>query len=99
MGDILVYLENGFDHDRVTVSAGDNEHVEPDVTTRHQVGLASVVEVEASTEAPVVLRIALPDRGLDFEGAVHPIETPHVRVNLTDGSLDVRPQAAPPMFA
>ena len=99
MVEIQVYLENGFDHDRVTVSAGHEEHTERDVSTRYQVGLASVVELRMPGAAPGVVRIAVPQRGLTAEARVDPAATPHVRVNITDGSLDVHPQAAPPMFA
>ncbi len=99
MGGIQVYLENGFEHDVVTVSAGNEEHTEPDVSTRYQVGLASVVELDVPEGTPGVLRIALPERGLTAEAEVDPTATPHVRVNITDGALEVQPQAAPPMFA
>jgi hypothetical protein len=99
MGSIHVYLENGFDHDKVTVSSGNEEHTEPDVSTRYQVGLASVVDLDASDAKSTVLRIALPDRGLTAEAKLDPTATPHVRVNITGGSLDVQSQAAPPMFA
>lgn len=99
MSGIHVYLENGFEHDRVTVSAGKDEHTEPDVNTRYQVGLASVVELQVPTAEPAVVRIALPMRGLAAEATVDPLATPHVRVNITSGSLDVEPQAAPPSFA
>lgn len=99
MSDIHVYLENGFDHDRVTVSAGGAEHTEPDVSTRYQVGLASVVELDVPDGAPGTVRIALPEKGLAVEAEVDPTTTPHVRVNIADGSLDVQAQAAPPMFA
>jgi hypothetical protein len=97
MGEIHVYLENGFDHDRVTVSVGGEEHIEPDVSTRYQVGLASVVELAADGTA--LVRVAVPDRGLSAEAEVDPTATPFVRVSITDGSLQVQPQAAPPMFA
>lgn len=99
MDGIRVYLENGFDHDRVTVTTGGEEHIEPDANTRYQVGLASVVELEVSTDAPVVLRVEVPRRGLSAEARVDPTATPHVRVNITDGALSVQPQAAPPILA
>ena len=99
MGDIHVYLENGFDHDLVTVSTDNEEHTEPDVSTRYQVGLATVVELEAPIVPTTVVRVELPEKGLTAEAEVDPAATPHVRVNITDGSLDVQPQSAPPMFA
>jgi hypothetical protein len=98
MGEVHVYLENGFEHDHVTVSAGNEEHTEPDVSTRYQVGLASVVELDVPG-AKAVLRIAVPGRDLTAEAEVDPAATPHVRVSITNGSLVVQPQAAPPMFA
>jgi len=99
MAAVHVYLEHGFEHDRVTVSAGSAEHTEADVTTRYQVGLARVVEVEVPTAGPSVVRVAVPERHLAAEAQVDPLATPHVRVSITGESLDVRPQAAPPMFA
>ena len=99
MGGIQVYLENGFEHDRVTVRAGGAELEEPDVTTRYQVGLASVLELPVPDDVPVAVTIAVPDRGLIAETTVDPEVTPHLRVNATDGSLVVQPEAAPPMFA
>jgi hypothetical protein len=99
MGDIHVYLENGFDHDRVLVSTGTQEHTEPDASTRYQVGLASVVDLAAPSSSPAVVRISLPERGLTAEAELDPAATPHVRVNVTDGALDVQPEASPPMYA
>ena len=99
MGEVQVYLENGFDHDRVTVAVGGSEHTEPDVSTRYQVGLGSVVTLEVSDVAPTVVRITVPGRGLTAEADVDPTATPHVRVSITSGSLDVQAQATPPMFA
>jgi hypothetical protein len=99
MSEIHVYLENGFDHDRVTVSAGAEEHTQDDVSTRYQVGLASVVELAVQGASPGLVRVAVPARGLTAEAEVDPAATPHVRVNIADGTLDVRPQAAPPRFA
>ena len=96
MTQIHVYLENGFDHDRVTVSAGDQEHTEPDVSTRYQIGLAAVVELDAPAGA---VRIALPDKGLTAEATIDPEATPFVRVNVTDGALEVRPDASQPRLA
>lgn len=99
MAEVHVYLENGFDHDQVAVSAGDAEHTEPDVSTRYQVGLASVVDLDVSEDAPVLVRVALPRRGLAGQATVDPSSTPHVRVDLNGTALDVRPQAEPPRFA
>ncbi|WP_110241828.1 hypothetical protein [Nocardioides gilvus] len=99
MTTIQVYLEEGFDHDRVVVTSSDSQHTEPDVTTRHQVGLASVVELDSAPGAPTTVRIALPERGLTTELEIDPATTPYVRVNVTDGALRAVPQPAPPMFA
>jgi hypothetical protein len=99
MGVLQVYLENGFEHDRVVVSGGGTELEEPDVTTRYQIGLASVVKLTVPDGLPVVVTIAIPDRGLTAETTVDAGATPHVRVNVTDGSLVTQPEAAPPMFA
>ncbi|HSF99270.1 MAG TPA: hypothetical protein VLA55_11300 [Ornithinibacter sp.] len=99
MTGIHVYLENGFDHDRVVLVAGEDHHTDPDVSTRHQVGLATVVELDVPPDTRAVLQITVPERGLSAEVGVDPAVTPHVRVNVTDGSLDVLAQAAPPMFA
>lgn len=99
MGRIQVYLENGFEHDRVTVSAGGAKLEESDVTTRYQIGLASVVELTVRDGVPLEMTIAVPDRGLTAETTVDPEVTPYLRVNATDGSLVVQPEAVPPMFA
>jgi hypothetical protein len=99
MGTISVYFENGFENDRVTVSAAGEEREEANVTTRYQIGLASVVKLTVPDGVPSALQVTLPDRGLAAETTVDPKVTPHVRVNATDGSLVVRPEADPPMFA
>jgi hypothetical protein len=102
MGEIHVYLENGFDHDLVTISAGGQEHTESDVSTRYQVGLAALIElpvVELDAAGTAVVRIALPERGLAAETRVDPAATPYVRVNMTNGQLDVHLDAAQPRLA
>ena len=99
MAGIHVYLENGFDHDRVTICAGGEEREHLDVTTRYQVGLASVVELTVPDGAPTVVRIAVPGRGLTAETTVDPQITPHLRANVTDRSLVVQLDAVPPRFA
>jgi len=99
MRSIHVYLENGFDHDRVTVVAGGDEHEEQNVTTRYQVGLASIVELQVPDGSATDVRIALPARGLEVDVPVDPVATPHIRVNATDGVLTARTEAAPPRFA
>lgn len=98
MSGVHVYLENGFEHDRVTVQAGGVEIEEDDVTTRYQIGLASVLDLAVPAGAQTVT-ITLPDRGLTVSTTVDPECRPHVRVNVRDGSLEVEPEAAPPMFA
>jgi hypothetical protein len=99
MAGIRVYLEEGFEHDRVTLSAGGAELEEFDVTTRHQIGLATSVELAVPDGMPLAVTIAVPERGLVAETMVDPGVTPHLRVNVTNGSLVVRPEADPPMFA
>lgn len=99
MATLQVHLENGFDHDRVVVGAGDAEHVEADATTRYQIGLAAVVLVTVPDGEPCDLRVALPDRGLDAAVRVDPARTPHVRVDVRGDEVVVRPSAAPPMLA
>ena len=102
MSELHVYLENGFDHDLVTISVGSEEHTKSDVTTRYQVGLAALVEltgVELDAAGTAVVRIALPERGLAAETTVDPTATPYVRVDVTDGQLDVRLDASQPRLA
>jgi hypothetical protein len=99
MSVIHVYLEGGFDHDRVTVSADGVKLEEPDATTRYQIGLASMVELTVPDGRQLVVTVAIPDRGLRAEATVDPTTTPHVRVDARGGSLVLKPQAAPPMFA
>jgi hypothetical protein len=99
MGVIHVYLEDGFDRDDVTISAGAERLAESDVTTRHQIGLARAVDLAAPDGGPVAMTIALPGRGLTAEVAVDPTATPYVRVSIVDGSLAIRAESAAPMFA
>lgn len=103
MATITVYLENGFEHDRVTVGAGGDELDRADVSTRHQVGLATTVDLAvpdgAAQDGPVPVRVALPGRGLVAEAAVDPAATPHLRVDVVGGELQLRPVADPPRFA
>lgn len=99
MGDIHVYLEGGFDDDRVVVSVGGEEHERPTVRTQTQVGLADVVDLATPDGRSSVLRVALPDRDLAVDVTVDPAVTPHVRVDLADGELVVRPETELPRFA
>lgn len=99
MATIHVYLEDGFDHDLVTISAGAVKRTEPDVSTRHQIGLAAVVDLELPDAASAVVRVAVPARGLAAEAAIEPSATPHVHVGVERGSLKVRGRAAPPRYA
>ena len=102
MAELHVYLENGFDHDRVTISVDSEEHTKSDVSTRYQVGLAALVElsgVELDAAGAAVVSIALPERGLTAETTVDPAATPYVRVNVTEGELDVRLDASQPRLA
>ena len=102
MAELHVYLENGFDHDLVTISVDDEEHTKSDVSTRYQVGLAALVElsgVELDAAGTAVVRIALPERGLAAETTVDPVATPYVRVDVTDGQLDVRLDSSQPRLA
>lgn len=99
MAGIRVYLEEGFEHDRVTLSAGGAELEELDLTTRTQIGLAALVELVVPDGVPSAVTIAVPGRGLMAETSVDPGVTPYLRVNVSNGSLVVQPQADPPMFA
>lgn len=99
MAGLQVYLESGFDRDHVTVRTGDVELEESDVTTRYQVGLASVIALTVPDGVPLTVKIAIPDRGLTVEATIDPDITPHLRVNAIGKSLVVRPEAAPPRFA
>ena len=98
MSVIEVYLENGFEHDRVTLRANGAEVEEPDVTTRYQIGLASVVKLTVQ-DGRIAVTVAIPERGLKAEATVDPRTTPYVRVNALGGSLAIQPEAAPPMYA
>lgn len=97
MADIRVFLESGFAHDRVTISAPGVQHEEQDVTTRYQVGLARTVDLALPAGGPSTVRIAV--RDLAAEAAVTPEETPYVRVNAEDGTLTVHVEPFPPMYA
>lgn len=99
MATISVYLEDGFDHDRVELSTGSGQRVEPDATTRYQIGLAAMVDIPAPETGTCRLRVAVPGRGLLAEKVFDPVAAPHVRVSIKQDSLQVQPGAAPPMFA
>jgi hypothetical protein len=99
MTSLHVYLENGFDHDRVTVEAAGQARDETDVTTRYQVGLARALELTVATSEPTLVRVSVPDRGLTGEATVDAAITPHVRVDLTGAGLTVEASSGPPMFA
>jgi hypothetical protein len=96
MASVRVFLESGFDHDRVTVSAAGAEHEEHEVTTRYQAGLAKVVDLTLPDGEPSNLRVTV--RHLSAEAEVTPEQTPYVRVNATAGGLTVEPGSAPPMY-
>jgi hypothetical protein len=97
MAGIRIFLESGFSHDRVTLSAAGVEHEEQDVTTRHQVGLARAVDLTLPGGAPSTVRITV--RDLTAEVEVTPEETPYVRVNAEGDALTVQPESFPPMYA
>lgn len=99
MGNVHVHLEEGFDHDRVLLAAAGEDRTELDVTTRHQIGLAAVVELTVPDGAPCALRITLPERGVLAETTLDPAVTPHVRVSVRHGELVVQLAAQPPMLA
>lgn len=99
MGTVHVYLENGFEHDRVVVGVGAREVVEPDATTRHQIGLAAVIELAVPDGVASRLRVALPARGMLAETDVDPALTPHVRVSVGASALVVQSVPDPPRFA
>jgi hypothetical protein len=95
---VQVFLENGFDHDEVVLRTADDEQRIQDVTTRYQIGLATMVDVELPEHASVV-QVAVPARMLAAETVIDPSRTPYVRVEATDGSLVVRAGPDPPMYA
>ena len=102
MAELHVYLENGFDHDLVTISVDNEEHTKSDVSTRYQVGLAALVElsgIELDAAGTAIVRIALPERGVSAEKTVDPAATPYVRVDVTDGQLVVRLDSSQPRLA
>jgi hypothetical protein len=102
MADLHVYLENGFEHDLVTISVDSEEHTKSDVSTRYQVGLAALVAlsgVELDDAGTAVVRIALPERGIAAETTVDPAATPYVRVDVADGQLVVRLDSSQPRLA
>jgi hypothetical protein len=95
-----VYLENGFEHDHVTLTAGDQLLAEQfDVSTRYQIGLAGKLDVAIPGDGPRVLRVALPDRGLTAELPLDAVAGPHVRVNLAGDHLVIEADPDPPRFA
>jgi hypothetical protein len=99
MAGIRVYLEEGFEHDRVMLTAGGAELEVLDVTTRQQIGLATSVDLAVPAGTPLPVTISVPARGLVVETVVDPRVTPHLRVRVVNGSLLVRPEGDPPAFA
>ena len=100
MGMITVYLENGFDHDRVRIEAGGAVIERSDVSTRYQIGLAEQFELPVADSGPVPITIALPDRGLSTQATIEANATPHVRVNVTaEPQLVVATEDSSPRFA
>lgn len=99
MATISVYLEDGFEHDRVELSTATGERVEPDATTRYQIGLAAMLDLPAPDGGSCLLRVAVPGQGLLAEKAFDPGVEPHVRVSIRADELEVEPVAFPPMFA
>jgi hypothetical protein len=100
MQKVSVYLENGFDHDHVTLAAGDQLLDEQfDVSTRYQIGLARKLDVVIPRGGPRVLRVALPDRGLTADVPLDPVSGPHIRVNVAGDQLVAEADPDPPRFA
>jgi hypothetical protein len=95
-----VYLENGFDHDHVTLVVDDRLLAEQsDLSTRYQIGLAHKVDITVPDAGPNVLRVGLPDRGRTAEVTLDAASGRHIRVNLVGDEpvIDVDPD--PPRFA
>ncbi len=83
-----VYLENGFDHDHVTLVVGDQLLAEQfDVSTRYQIGLARKFDIAIPEAGPNVLRVRLPDRGLTAEVVLDAASGRHIRMNLAGDEL------------
>ena len=95
-----VYLENGFDHDHVTLAVDDQLLAEQfDLSTRYQIGLARHVDITVPDAGPNVLRVGLPDRGLAAEVTLDAASGRYIRVNLAGDEpvIDVDPD--PPRYA
>jgi hypothetical protein len=100
MGVITIYLENGFDHDRVRIDAGGTVVERTDVSTRYQIGLADQIDVPVADGGPVPITIALPDRGLTAQATIETTATPHLRVDVTaEPRLSMTPEHDSPRFA
>lgn len=96
---VHVYLEDGFDRDSIMITAGSERVSQRDVTTRYQIGLAAVVELTVPDDGPVTVAVAVVSRDLTAEATVDPAVTPHLCASIEDGSLVLRADATPPMFA
>jgi hypothetical protein len=100
MQNFSVYLENGFDHDHVTLTVGDQLLAEQfDVTTRYQIGLARKLDVSIPGAGPEVVQVGLPDRGLTAEVVLGAASGRHIRVNLAGDELVVDADPDAPRFA
>ena len=95
MPTLKLSLEEGFDKDHVVVSA-DGKVIadESDVTTRYQISLARLLDLElAGNEEELV--VSLPERGLEARLPLSGEPPTHLRVSVArDGSgLDLSTEA------
>lgn len=98
MAELRLSLEEGFAGDHVVVSAdGTTVLDDADLSTRLQTGLATTVDV--SLDAPGVLRVELPGRGIGGDITVDPTATPYVRASVVGDEVELTATESPPFYA
>lgn len=82
MNKLNIHLQEGFDHDTVTVRvAGREVFRSQSVTTRTQIGLAEMLTADAPGDA-VDVEVEVPTRGQRASFRVSPSVTPYLGVSL-----------------
>jgi hypothetical protein len=90
MTSLTISLEEGFSNDTVVVAVNGVEHYRRDgVSTKLQVGVADVFEVEAA-DGEVSIEVALPVRGLTGHLRTDTTEALFVGVSAESGALRFR---------
>jgi hypothetical protein len=107
MTDLRLSLEDGFAQDHLVVTVDDETVLdEAEVTTRMQTGLATTVDVPVAettgSTVPAggnVVRVSLPDRGIEGDLTVDAAATPYVRISINGDRVELTATDSPPFYA